>query len=572
MDQYSHLKKLLLQPEQEQIQKLEAELARLREQLADKERLLETIKPVISETLSQKIRESRDEVAAALAPVMGAAIKKQIQEARDEVVDALYPVIGQTIRKSIAEAMKKLVASINERLEQSLGLRNIYLRLKARITGVPYEQLVLMRALPFRILHVYVIQKESGVLIHHATAPGVDVVPDKEMITGMLTAIRQFASEAFSQDQTRELNKISYEDVEIYLENSRYVYLAFVIEGVPPANFEEAVHVLENELHRQFHAYFRSFSGEEVPLPELDTRLRAFMDQFQGDVSAVRGKKTPSMRRVMAVAAVLIGIVIGSLVVPDIWRDFRLSREIEKLRLNGQLALPPSVELAVNDGQLMLSGTLNAWNTRNDVLKRVRRLFPNVPVVDRLTVKPFSTQLQQWQTQVQDSLKKLGLPEVPALRLSVVDGAVVVEGPAKNKLEAMKIASLVGKITHAPIIVNVMQEAAIPAEISWINRQKVYFAFGSTTLSDSARQVLREIARRLQPLSFEELVIYGFADSLGTPAQNRRMARKRAESVRNFLQQLGIPANKMRIDVQNPVDRQVTNIAEARRVEFRVMP
>ncbi|HFB68253.1 MAG TPA: OmpA family protein, partial [Calditrichae bacterium] len=75
-----------------------------------------------------------------------------------------------------------------------------------------------------------------------------------------------------------------------------------------------------------------------------------------------------------------------------------------------------------------------------------------------------------------------------------------------------------------------------------------------------------------QPLSFEELVIYGFADSLGTPAQNRRMARKRAESVRNFLQQLGIPATKMRIDVRNPVDRQVTNIAEARRVEFRVMP
>jgi len=127
MDEYSHLKKLLLQPEQEQLQKLEAELARLREQLADKERLLETIKPVISETLSQKIQESRDEVAAALAPVMGAAIKKQIQEARDEVVDA--DAVAQVVSEWTGIPVAQLLAEERERL---LHLEDL---LRRRVVG-----------------------------------------------------------------------------------------------------------------------------------------------------------------------------------------------------------------------------------------------------------------------------------------------------------------------------------------------------------------------------------------------------------------------------------------------------
>ncbi len=280
MDKYQELKKILFQAEQERIREMEEEIRRLRQQLEDKERLIHTLSPVISDSLSEKIRESRDEMAQALAPVMGAAIKRQINDAREEIVDALYPVIGQTIRKSIAEAMKKLVASINQRIDQAFSFRSLKLRFRAWFTGVPYQELVLREALPFRLWHIYLIQKESGLLIARVSTDTEQDHIGEELVSGMLTAIRNFAGEAFRSNTPRELTEISYEDLTIYLENSRYVYLAFVAEGVLPENFPDQVHELETELHRRFGKMLRAFRGERQVSPELKQLLERFLQRW----------------------------------------------------------------------------------------------------------------------------------------------------------------------------------------------------------------------------------------------------------------------------------------------------
>ncbi|RMG67542.1 MAG: hypothetical protein D6715_04535, partial [Calditrichaeota bacterium] len=148
-DPLSQLKQLLLDEDQRRIHELEAELARVRKQLADREQLLATLEPVIADLLERKIADSKEEMAEALAPVIGQAIKKQVEESRDDVVDALYPVVGRMISKAMTEAMKRLVQNINQTLNQTLNVRLWFKKVKARVLGLQPGEVLLAESLVF---------------------------------------------------------------------------------------------------------------------------------------------------------------------------------------------------------------------------------------------------------------------------------------------------------------------------------------------------------------------------------------------------------------------------------------
>ena len=100
------------------------------------------------------------------------------------------------IRKAIAETMAALVRSINSAVEHSLSPRGIKWRIESWRTGVPYAQVVIKHALIYRVEQAFLIHAETGLLLAHATAPGLQV-PDADLISGMLTAIQDFVSDSF---------------------------------------------------------------------------------------------------------------------------------------------------------------------------------------------------------------------------------------------------------------------------------------------------------------------------------------------------------------------------------------
>ena len=65
-------------------------------------------------------------------------------------------------------------------------------------------------------------------------------------------------------------------------------------------------------------------------------------------------------------------------------------------------------------------------------------------------------------------------------------------------------------------------------------------------------------------------MVSGFHDTTGDPAINEALAKKRAETVRDVLTGLGVPADK--VDLQKPaVTTGSGNNAEARRVEVKLL-
>jgi len=95
-----------------------------------------------------------------------------------------------------------------------------------------------------------------------------------------------------------------------------------------------------------------------------------------------------------------------------------------------------------------------------------------------------------------------------------------------------------------------------------------YFATGSADLAPRAAEALAAVIKGVE--SGRKAVVSGFHDTTGDAAINAELAKKRAETVRDVLVGLGVPAG--RIDLQKPaVTAGSGNNAEARRVEVKLV-
>lgn len=98
---------------------------------------------------------------------------------------------------------------------------------------------------------------------------------------------------------------------------------------------------------------------------------------------------------------------------------------------------------------------------------------------------------------------------------------------------------------------------------------KLYFASGKTSLPDDASTSLAAIIEWLKAHPESTAVLSGYHDSSGDKAFNQKLAKRRAESVEDALEDAGIDDD--RIDKRKPesVDGGA-DLAEARRVEISI--
>ena len=73
----------------------------------------------------------------------------------------------------------------------------------------------------------------------------------------------------------------------------------------------------------------------------------------------------------------------------------------------------------------------------------------------------------------------------------------------------------------------------------------VYFGYDAYSLSSDSRQLLRHNAAILQQNKNAKLEIQGNCDERGTEEYNLALGKRRAESAKRYLVDLGIPANRL---------------------------
>lgn len=87
----------------------------------------------------------------------------------------------------------------------------------------------------------------------------------------------------------------------------------------------------------------------------------------------------------------------------------------------------------------------------------------------------------------------------------------------------------------------------IPASPAGILHTDVYFDFKSTRLRADAVRVLQETAASMDLTNSWAVLVHGYADHQGPAEYNRVLAQRRAQSVKQFLVELGVPEASIRL-------------------------
>ena len=272
-------------------------LSRYRQQMAELEAELDDLERRISD---------EDALAAMIAPVMGDAIRRKIRDARDEMIEALYPIIGQTVIRAVSEAIRDLARTIDAQMRTSFSPRVIWRRLQARVSGISSAEMALRESLPFEVAEVFLIHRETGLLLYHVSRDP-DASLDSDLISAMLTAIRDFAQDAFGRGEEGQLDEIQYGERRILIEAARHAYLAVVVDGIEPPGFRAQMRERIIEIDHAYEKTLRRYEGDPTPLAPVEESLRSLI------TAAEPRALSPTQKRVLVgVSGLMTVCLVGA--------------------------------------------------------------------------------------------------------------------------------------------------------------------------------------------------------------------------------------------------------------------
>ncbi len=293
-DELAELKRLLMAPEQAGIEEI---LRRLNDPaLRAKE-----ISRILPEALSQRSGED-GKLVPALVRTVEDCVRLSVERNPLTLVDSLFPVMGPAIRKSTGEFIRAMVQSLNQTLEHSFSLQGLKWRFESFRTGKPFAEVVLVHSLVFRVEQVFLIHRETGLLLAHVTQEAV-VFQDADMVSSMLTAIQDFVRDSFETSQRDGLENLQIGELTVLVEHGPRAYLAAVVRGNPPAELSTLLREHLEAFHLDFGRALESFDGNAAPFQTAENLLLGCL------INRLRPPGKKPFPYVKILAAVLLGAV-----------------------------------------------------------------------------------------------------------------------------------------------------------------------------------------------------------------------------------------------------------------------
>ena len=228
---FQQLRSILFEDEQREHNQLSQVVHELHEDINTRKRLETKVEPIVED----KFTYLKEHFPELFGPAIAEAITVQIRESQDTIIDALYPIMGKLIKKYVVAEIEALSEKIDKQLDKAFSWQGWVARMRSWLAGVPFSQQVMRGALAPTIEEVFVIEQHSSILIGSYSRQNI---LDRDMIAGMLTAIKGFVKEAFTKEH-QELEMIEYETYKIVLKNFRSFYIAVTVSGVIDAQFKD---------------------------------------------------------------------------------------------------------------------------------------------------------------------------------------------------------------------------------------------------------------------------------------------------------------------------------------------
>jgi outer membrane protein OmpA-like peptidoglycan-associated protein len=499
----------------------ELQLAEVHERLFDPQRQLKEVSNVLPEAIAVRSRQD-DELTSAIYPTVSAALERSVRKNPQPLVAAIFPIMGPAIRKAIAAALSGMVQSFNQTLNYSMTTRGLKWRWEAFKTGRPFAEVVLLHTLIYRVEQIFLIHKESGLLLRHVAADEV-VVQDSDMVSGMLTAIQDFVTDSFQTSRDNQLETLQVGDLNVWIEQGPQAFLAAVIRGSAPQELRETLQEILERIHFQFGTALADFTGDSAALARAGPLLEEGLQSSYDPAKQIR-KSTGRLNPFTVVASVVLLALLG-------WGFFwvrdrrRWNAYIERLRNEPGFVITDSGR---QGGKYFVSGL-------RDPLSRDPVAMLQGTGLDAESVVGNWQSFQTLSPQFVLARAEKSLNPPPAVTLAVSDDTLEAQGFASHAwiTEARRIAPFLPGVSR-------LRDDKL-FDLERIEDPLLLFDLDRVTLragQDDKLNRLVEDLNHLRQLAGDrpiKLEITGHTDGSGTEMRNDTLSQGRADTVAAML-------------------------------------
>lgn len=528
-DELSALRHLLLAKEQGQ-------LSELQDRLENRKRRASDLSQVLTESIT--LRAAKDKsLTKALTPTVQEALTISVKKNPQTIVEAIFPVIGPAIRKAIANALREMVQSLNQALEYSLSVKGLKWRLEAARTGKTFAEVILSQTLLYRVEQLFLIHKETGLLLHHVTAMAV-VSQDADMVSGMLAAIQDFVRDSFGAQGGEGLGALEVGELTVWIEQGPRALLAAVIRGNAPQEYRVVLQDAIETIHLEQGEELEKFQGDAAPFEASHTTLENCL-QSQAEVK--EKKTSPFLLAVIVILIWALGLWLFFS-----WQSSRRWNEY-LTRLNAEPGIVV-VSQEKRGGKYFITGLRDPLAADPLQILKTTKVDPQ-DVVGRW--ENYHTSHPEFVIARAENL--LQPPKTISLKFD--NGTLSASGFASQNWldEARKLAKMIPAVTsfQEDGIIDAGRELDSLKEK--IEKQTIHFELGSAEITDDQNATVETLAadvKKLQELSHflsKELRIevFGHTDQAGSERLNQRLEKDRAMNITARLTAKGINADTL---------------------------
>ena len=524
-DPLVELRSLLLAAEETQV-------TRIQERLDDPRSRAEDVGRVLPEAIAIRSGEDRA-LTDALLPSVEEAIGISVRRHPDVLVDGLFPVMGPAIRKSIVNTLSEMLESLNQTLALGFSRQGLKWRIEAWRTGKPFAQVVLLRTLLYRVEQVFLIHRETGLLLAQVSAGG-GAVEDADMVSGMLTAIRDFVNDSFGSGAgAGGLDAFRVGELTVFVEQGPQALVAAVIRGSPPADLRTVLAEALERIHREQERAFEEFSGDTAAFQRsreaLETCLKSQKQPAQEKARRVRGARR--YVPLFVALAVVLGLA-GFWTFSTVRRNRRFDDYIRRLAAQPGIVVTSSGR---RGGKLFVAGLRDPLASDPAALLTPSKLEPGEVVS---TWKPY----RALDANLVLARARTFLAAPATVTFKLEDGALVASGSAPRRWieDSRSLARAIPDVSfYDDRGVADTDAKALDAARERLEARRIFFARGSSELAPTEEGKLTAIAADLRALpglaaaAGRELSIevVGRGDSEGSSDFNAALSRRRAERV-----------------------------------------
>lgn len=486
------------------------------------------------------LRTMQDEqLPKAIQPSVEQAIQISVKQDLNVLSEALFPIMGPATRKAVSTALKTLTESLNQALDHSLSLQSFKWRLEARRTGKSFAEVVLLRTLVYRVEQVFLIHRQTALVLHHVVATAV-AAQDADLVSAMLKAIQDFVQDSFKVSQDDALNTLEFGELTIWIEQGPQAILAGVIRGKVPQELRLVFQTTIENIHKKFFSALNSFQGDPAPFEPTKQYLE---DCLQVKYQVKKDKPSP-------ILLILLCAIFCSL---GIWGFFSFQQRQRWVSFLEKLNSQPGIVVVRAEkhlGKYYISGLRDPLAVEPTILMQAAKLNPQA-VISRW--EPYISLNSSFTT---TRIKRLLQP--PATVLLSVDNSNVLH--LKGTAPRQWISQAKKLVNNFPGITQIRTDNLIESELIELQKSKekiesqiLYFVKGDTKLVPGENGKLQIVFQEIKKLTdtapaFNQKVqveIIGHSDSDGLAKNNLSLSQARANAILSNLVSQGVKVTNL---------------------------